>query len=201
MQYLSRSVETAVIELSKLPGIGRKTAQRLVFYLLKTQRPEVEMLAQALLALKDNVQHCSQCFNLTESDPCALCANPKREHGLICVVEEANDVLALENTSEYRGLYHVLGGALSPLDGIGPDDLRIRELLQRIQNSSAGVSEVILATNPNTEGEATAIYLLNLIKPLGIKVSRLARGLPVGGDLEFTDEVTLSRALTGRVPW
>lgn len=201
MQYLSRSVETAVIELSKLPGIGRKTAQRLVFYLLKTQRPEVEMLAQALLALKDNVQHCSQCFNLTESDPCALCANPKREHGLICVVEEANDVLALENTSEYRGLYHVLGGALSPLDGIGPDDLRIRELLQRLQNSSAGISEVILATNPNTEGEATAIYLLNLIKPLGIKVSRLARGLPVGGDLEFTDEVTLSRALTGRVAW
>ena len=201
MQYLSRSVETAVIELSKLPGIGRKTAQRLVFYLLKTQRPEVEMLAQALLALKDNVQHCSQCFNLTESDPCALCANPKREHGLICVVEEANDVLALENTSEYRGLYHVLGGALSPLDGIGPDDLRIRELLQRLQNSSAGVSEVILATNPNTEGEATAIYLLNLIKPLGIKISRLARGLPVGGDLEFTDEVTLSRALTGRVAW
>lgn len=201
MQYLSRSVETAVIELSKLPGIGRKTAQRLAFYLLKTQRLEVEMLAQALLALKDNVQHCSQCFNLTESDPCALCANPKREHGLICVVEEANDVLALENTSEYRGLYHVLGGALSPLDGIGPDDLRIRELLQRLQNSSAGVSEVILATNPNTEGEATAIYLLNLIKPLGIKVSRLARGLPVGGDLEFTDEVTLSRALTGRVPW
>lgn len=201
MQYLSRSVETAVIELSKLPGIGRKTAQRLVFYLLKTQRPEVEMLAQALLALKDNVQHCSQCFNLTESDPCALCANPKREHSLICVVEEANDVLALENTSEYRGLYHVLGGALSPLDGIGPDDLRIRELLQRLQNSSAGISEVILATNPNTEGEATAIYLLNLIKPLGIKVSRLARGLPVGGDLEFTDEVTLSRALTGRVAW
>ncbi|NUM76929.1 recombination protein RecR [candidate division KSB1 bacterium] len=201
MQYLSRSVETAVIELSKLPGIGRKTAQRLVFYLLKTQRPEVEMLAQALLALKDNVRHCSQCFNLTESDPCALCANPKREHGLICVVEEANDVLALENTSEYRGLYHVLGGALSPLDGIGPDDLRIRELLQRLQNSSAGISEVILATNPNTEGEATAIYLLNLIKPLGIKISRLARGLPVGGDLEFTDEVTLSRALTGRVAW
>lgn len=201
MQYLSRSVETAVIELSKLPGIGRKTAQRLVFYLLKTPRPEVEMLSQALLALKDNVQHCSQCFNLTETDPCALCANPKREHGLICVVEEANDVLALENTSEYRGLYHVLGGALSPLDGIGPDDLRIRELLQRLQNSSAGVSEVILATNPNTEGEATAIYLLNLIKPLGIKVSRLARGLPVGGDLEFTDEVTLSRALTGRVAW
>lgn len=201
MQYLSRSVETAVIELSKLPGIGRKTAQRLVFYLLKTQRLEVEMLAQALLALKDKVQHCSQCFNLTESDPCALCANPKREHGMICVVEEANDVLALENTSEYRGLYHVLGGALSPLDGVGPDNLRIRELLQRLQNSSAGVSEVILATNPNTEGEATAIYLLNLIKPLGIKVSRLARGLPVGGDLEFTDEVTLSRALTGRVTW
>lgn len=201
MQYLSRSVETAVLELSKLPGIGRKTAQRLVFFLLKSQRADVETLAQALLALKERVLHCSRCFNLTESDPCVICANPGRDHTVICVVEEANDVLALENTGEHRGLYHVLGGALSPLDGIGPEDLRMRELLQRIQAAQPAVAEVILATNPNTEGEATAIYLLNLIKPLGVKISRLARGLPVGSDLEFTDEVTLSRALTGRVPW
>ena len=198
MQYLSGTVETAITELSKLPGIGRKTAQRLVFYMMKIPRREVDDLAAALVALKDKVRTCSQCFNLTDSDPCLICANTGRERSLICVVEEANDVLALEKTSEFRGLYHVLGGVLSPLDGIGPDDLRIRDLMLRLQN---GVSEVILATNPNTEGEATAIYLSNLIKPLGIKITRIARGLPVGGDLEFTDEVTLARALSGRVAW
>jgi recombination protein RecR len=198
MQYLSGTVETAIVELSKLPGIGRKTAQRLAFHLLKVQRGEVEALANALVALKDKVLACSRCFNLTDSDPCTICANAKREQNTLCVVEEANDVLALEKTGEFRGLYHVLGGALSPLDGIGPDDLRIRELLARLQN---GVVEVILATNPNTEGEATAIYLSNLIKPLGVKVTRIARGLPVGGDLEYSDEVTLSRALAGRVQW
>jgi recombination protein RecR len=198
MQYLSGTVETAIVELSKLPGIGRKTAQRLAFHLLKVQRGEVEALAAALVALKEKVLSCSRCFNLTDADPCVICTNPKREHEILCVVEEANDVLALEKTGEFRGLYHVLGGALSPLDGIGPDDLRIRELLARLQN---GPTEVILATNPNTEGEATAIYLSNLIKPLGIKVTRIARGLPVGGDLEYSDEVTLSRALSGRVLW
>jgi recombination protein RecR len=198
MQYLSGTVETAIVELSKLPGIGRKTAQRLAFHLLKVQRGEVEALAAALVALKEKVLSCSRCFNLTDADPCVICTNPKREHEILCVVEEANDVLALEKTGEFRGLYHVLGGALSPLDGIGPDDLRIRELLARLQN---GPTEVILATNPNTEGEATAIYLSNLIKPLGIKVTRIARGLPVGGDLEYSDEVTLSRALAGRVLW
>jgi recombination protein RecR len=198
MEYLSGTVETAIVELSKLPGIGRKTAQRLAFHLLKVQRGEVEALARALVALKEKVLACSRCFNLTDSDPCAICANPKRDQNILCVVEEANDVLALEKTGEFRGLYHVLGGALSPLDGIGPDDLRIRELLSRVQN---GATEIILATNPNTEGEATAIYLLNLIKPLGVKVTRIARGLPVGGDLEYSDEVTLSRALTGRVLW
>ena len=198
MQYLSGTVETAIVELSKLPGIGRKTAQRLAFYLLKIPRGEVEALAAALVALKEKVLACSRCFNLTDSDPCGICANAKREQKILCVVEEANDVLALEKTGEFRGLYHVLGGALSPLDGIGPDDLRIRELLARVQN---GAAEVILATNPNTEGEATAIYLSNLIKPLGVRVTRIARGLPVGGDLEYTDEVTLSRALTGRVLW
>jgi recombination protein RecR len=198
MQYLSGTVETAITELSKLPGIGRKTAQRLVFYMMKIPRREVDDLAAALVALKDKVRTCSICFNLTDSDPCLICANPGRERSLICVVEEANDVLALEKTSEFRGLYHVLGGVLSPLDGVGPDDLRIRDLMLRLQS---GVSEVILATNPNTEGEATAIYLSNLIKPLGVKITRIARGLPVGGDLEFTDEVTLARALTGRVTW
>lgn len=198
MQYLSGTVETAITELSKLPGIGRKTAQRLVFYMMKIPRREVDDLAAALVALKDKVRTCSQCFNLTDSDPCLICANAGRERSLICVVEEANDVLALEKTGEFRGLYHVLGGVLSPLDGIGPDDLRIRDLILRVQS---GVSEVILATNPNTEGEATAIYLSNLIKPLGLRITRIARGLPVGGDLEFTDEVTLSRALSGRVTW
>ncbi len=198
MQYLSGTVETAITELSKLPGIGRKTAQRLVFYMMKIPRREVDDLAAALVALKDKVRTCSQCFNLTDSDPCLICANTGRERGLICVVEEANDVLALEKTGEFRGLYHVLGGVLSPLDGIGPDDLRIRDLMLRLQS---GVSEIILATNPNTEGEATAIYLSNLIKPLGLKITRIARGLPVGGDLEFTDEVTLARALSGRVAW
>jgi len=198
MQYLSGTVETAIVELSKLPGIGRKTAQRLAFHLLKCPRNEVDALATALVALKEKVRTCSRCFNLTDTDPCALCANTKREQTLLCVVEEANDVLALEKTGEFRGLYHVLGGALSPLDGIGPDNLRIRELLARLQG---GVMEVILATNPNTEGEATAIYLANLIKPLGVKISRIARGLPVGGDLEYSDEVTLSRALAGRVLW
>lgn len=198
MQYLSGTVETAITELSKLPGIGRKTAQRLVFYMMKIPRREVDDLAAALVALKDKVRTCSQCFNLTDADPCLICANAGRERSLICVVEEANDVLALEKTGEYRGLYHVLGGVLSPLDGIGPENLRIRDLLLRLQS---GVSEVILATNPNTEGEATAIYLSNLIKPLGVKLTRIARGLPVGGDLEFTDEVTLSRALSGRVTW
>lgn len=198
MQYLSGTVETAITELSKLPGIGRKTAQRLVFYMMKIPRREVDDLAAALIALKEKVRTCSLCFNLTDSDPCLICANAGRERSLICVVEEANDVLALEKTGEFRGLYHVLGGVLSPLDGVGPDDLRIRDLMLRLQS---GVNEVILATNPNTEGEATAIYLSNLIKPLGVKITRIARGLPVGGDLEFTDEVTLSRALSGRVTW
>lgn len=194
MKYSSDAVEKAIHELSKLPGIGRKSAQRHVFYLLKQSDDEIRQLADALLELKSKVIHCSICFNITEVDPCRICTSEKRDRSIICVVEEANDVLALEKTSEFHGLYHVLGGALSPLDGIGPDDLRVKELLARLEN----IEEIIIATNPNTEGEATAIYLSKLIKPLGVKISRIARGIPVGADLEYADEITLARAIEGR---
>ncbi|MBC8183320.1 recombination protein RecR [candidate division KSB1 bacterium] len=185
----------AVEELSKLPGIGKKSAQRLVFYLLKIPREEVVELSQALIDVKDKAAYCSKCFNITESDPCAICANMGRDQSVICVVEEANDAAAFEKTGEYKGLYHVLGGTLSPLDGIGPDDLRIKELMIRLTDE---ITEVILANNPNAEGEATALYLTKLIKPLGIKISRIARGIPVGTDLEYADEITLLKALEGR---
>ena len=195
MKYSSEAVERAIHELSKLPGVGRKSAQRHVFYLLKTSQDEVEALAQALVDLKTKVRHCSICFNITENDLCNICTNEDRDKTTICIVEEANDVVALERTFEYKGLYHVLGGVLSPLDGVGPDDLRIKELMTRLDN----INEIIIATNPNTEGEATAIYLSKLIKPFNIKLTRIARGIPVGADLEYADEVTLSRALEGRV--
>jgi len=198
LKYLSDVVERAIHELNKLPGVGRKSAQRYVFYLLNRSSDEVSALAQALVELKEKVGHCSVCFNITETDPCRICSSTKRNRSAICVVEEANDVLVLEKTGVYDGLYHVLGGVLSPLDGIGPDDLRIKELLLRLQQ---GVEEVIIATNPNTEGEATAIYLAKLIKPMNIKVSRIARGIPVGADLEYADEVTLTRALLGRMDY
>lgn len=196
MQYPSVSVEKAISELSKLPGIGRKSAQRLVFYLLKSTKNEVQQLADALIAIKEKVIFCSICFNITENDPCTICVNEQRDHTTLCVVEEANDVLAVEKTGQYKGLYHVLGGALSPLEGIGPEDLHIKELVTRLNGT---IKEVIIATNPNAEGEATALYLEKLIKPLEIKVTRIARGLPVGGDLEYADEITLTRALEGRV--
>jgi len=196
MQYASVSMEKAISELSRLPGIGRKSAQRLVFFLLKMHKHEVDSLAEALVALKEKIGFCTVCFNLTEADPCPICKSEKRDRSVLCVVEEANDVLAIENTGEFRGLYHVLGGALSPLDGIGPDDLHIKELLARLNDSTG---EVIIATNPNTEGEATALYLEKLIKPFGVRVTRIARGLPVGGDLEYADAMTLTKALQGRV--
>ncbi|MDZ7724750.1 MAG: recombination mediator RecR [candidate division KSB1 bacterium] len=195
MKYSSETVERAIHELSKLPGIGRKSAQRHVFYLLKAPKSEVEALSEALVNLTTHVRHCSICYNITEQDPCYICSSAKRDRTMICVVEEANDILALENTGEYNGLYHVLGGVLSPLDGIGPDDLRIKPLMGRLDS----VTEVIIATNPNTEGEATAVYLTKLIKPLDIKVSRIARGMPVGADIEYADELTLGRALEGRI--
>jgi recombination protein RecR len=196
MNYLSNSLQRAIEELSKLPGIGKKSAQRLVFYLLKLPRDEVITLAKSLVDVKDKASYCSVCFNITETNPCAICSNEKRDRSIICVVEEANDVMAFEKTGEYKGLYHVLGGALSPLDGIGPDDLRIKELLSRL---TEGVNEVILANNPNVEGEATALYLSKLISPLGIKLTRIARGIPVGTDIEYADEITLTRALEGRI--
>jgi recombination protein RecR len=189
---LGRLVEV----LQRLPGIGPKTAQRLAFHLLKQPPEAVRALADALLDLKARVAHCSRCFNITDEDPCRICADPTRDAALLCVVEEANDLLAMERTGEYRGRYHVLQGALSPLDGIGPDELKVRELLARLEADP--VRELILATNPNVEGDATAIYLAKLVRPLGVRVTRIARGLPVGGDLEYADEVTLARALEGR---
>jgi recombination protein RecR len=197
MFYTAESIEQLAEQFSQLPGIGRKTAHRLALYVLKMSREEVVALAKALVNVKDKVRYCSVCSNITESDPCAICSNSKRERTSICVVEEPHDVIAIERTHEFKGLYHVLGGALSPLDGIGPDDLKVKELLQRLASSS--IEEVILALNPNVEGEATTLYLSRLLKPLGIKITRIARGLPVGSDLEFADEATLSRALEGRI--
>ena len=191
------SLEKLIDEFSKLPGIGKKTAQRMAFYILKGKKEEAEALAKAILEVMEKVKYCSICFNLTEDDPCVICKDEKRDRSIICVVEEANDVVALEKTEQYNGLFHVLGGVLSPLDGVGPDDLKIKELLTRLKEKE--VKEVILATNPNTEGEATAIYIAKLIKPLGIKVTRIARGLPAGGDLEYADQVTLANAIEGRV--
>ncbi len=196
MLYTSEALQQLIEEFAQFPGIGRKTAQRLALHVLKLPREEVVSMAKALVGVKDRIRHCSICSNITEQDPCVICASPKRDRSLVCVVEEPNDVMALEKTNEYRGLYHVLGGALSPLDGIGPDQLRVPELLARVNGD---IAEVILAMNPNVEGEATTIYLTRLLKPLGIRVSRIARGIPVGSDLEFADEATLTRALEGRI--
>lgn len=197
MIFTAESLEQLAEQFAQLPGIGRKTAHRLAFYVLKMSQEEVQALADALLSVKAKIRYCSVCSNITETDPCPICADSRREQGLICVVEEPNDVVAIEKTNEYHGLYHVLGGALSPLDGIGPDDLKIKELLHRV--STTHTDEVILALNPNVEGEATTLYISKLLKPFGIKVTRIARGLPVGSDLEFADEATLSRALEGRI--
>jgi recombination protein RecR len=190
------AVARLIEALERLPGIGPKTAQRLAFHLLKQPAASVRDLADALVEIKTHVVHCSSCFNVTDQDPCRICGDPGRDAGLLCVVEEPNDLMAMERTGEYRGRYHVLLGALSPLDGIGPDEIKVRELLVRVEGNH--VREVILATNPNVEGDATALYLSKLLRPLGLRVTRIARGLPVGGDLEYADEVTLSRALEGR---
>lgn len=195
MQGIPKSLQKLIDSFTVFPGIGKKTAQRLAFHVLRMNREEAANLARSIVDTKDKIQHCSRCYNISEEDPCEICTDVKREQSIICVVEDAMDVIALEKTSEYHGLYHVLGGLLSPLDGIGPDDLNIDALVTRID----GVDEVILATNPSVEGETTAHYLSKLLKPKGVGVSRLARGIPVGSDVEYLDEATLSRALEGRV--
>jgi len=189
---LARLIE----ELSKLPTVGPRTAQRLAFHLLSMSAQDAEALATAILEAKSRIRNCSVCGNLTEADPCGICANAQRDQSVICVVEDPRDIAAMERTREFTGLYHVLQGAISPLDGVGPDDLRIAELLQRV--AAGDVREVIVATNPRVEGEATALYLSKVLKPLSVRVTRIAHGLPVGGDLEYADEVTLARALEGR---
>ena len=196
MQYTSESLERLINEFSKLPSIGRKTAQRLAFHLLKQPKEEVAVLAKALTDIKEKIGRCSICYNVTEHDPCIICSNARRDSHTICVVEEANDVLAIERIDQYRGKYHILGGLLNPLDGIGPDDLRINELLARINND---VKEVILAINPNVSGDATVMYIADKLKGSRVRISRIARGIPIGSDLEFADMTTLTRAMEGRV--
>lgn len=194
MKTLPEALQQLIGEFSKLPGIGRKSATRLAFFVLNSPQQEGEALARAILRVKKDIRQCSRCFNFTTADPCPICSDPGRHRKTICVVEDAQTLLMLEKTNEYRGLYHVLGGIISPLDGVGPENLRIRELLQRLE----GVEEIILALTPSTEGEATSIYLCKLLKPYDIKITRLARGIPLGSTLEYVDELTLGRALQSR---
>lgn len=196
MELTAKPITRVVDELSRLPGIGPKTAQRLTYYLLRAPTEQVTQLAEAVRELKESVVLCTTCYNISDQNPCEICRNPGRDQTIICVVEEPLDVVAIERTGQYKGLYHVLHGAISPMEGIGPDELKMRELVRRLENSA--VSEVILATNPNLEGDATAMYVTRLVSPAGVRATRLARGLPMGGDLEYADEITLSNALAGR---
>ena len=196
MAQYAKPLANLIRELSKLPGIGGKSAQRLAFHILSMDDREAEVLANSIMRAKSSMRYCSVCGNLTESDPCEICSDEKRDRTVICVVEQARDVAAMERMKEYNGLYHVLNGAISPMDGIGPEDINLKQLIIRLQQDD--IREVILATNPTIEGEATAMYAARLIKPSGIKVTRIAHGIPVGGDLEYTDEVTLSKAMEGR---
>lgn len=196
MSYYSPSIEKLIQSFEKLPSIGNKTAARLAFYILNASEEETKEFVDSIVNAKRNLKYCSKCYNISDTDPCPICANPKRDQSEICVVEDVRDIIAMERTHEFKGVYHVLHGSISPMNGIGPDDIKIKELLSRLMDGQ--VKEVILATNPRVEGEATAMYLSKLIKPLGIKVSRIAHGIPVGGDLEYTDEVTLTKALEGR---
>ena len=196
MSGYSDALGNLVDQLAKLPGIGRKSAQRLAFHILKQPEKEAQLLAEAILTAKTKIHYCRVCYNLTDKELCPICSNPERDQTVLCVVEDARDVIALERAHQFHGLYHVLHGAISPMDGVGPDQLKIKELLQRLQVHPA--EEIIIATNTSIEGEATAMYLSNLLKPLGIKVTRIAQGLPVGGDIQYADEVTLARAFEGR---
>jgi recombination protein RecR len=196
LDYYAAPVAKLIEELSKLPGVGQKTAQRLAFHILDAPPQQAENLARSIVFARRNMKHCSVCCNMTDTDPCRICSNDRRDKSVICVMENPRDVVAMEKTREYKGLYHVLHGAISPMEDIGPEDIRIKELLLRLQDDT--VKEVILATNPTIEGEATAMYISRLIKPLGIKATRIAHGIPVGGDLEYADEVTLVKAMEGR---
>ncbi len=196
MSDYAEPIAKLIDELCKLPGIGSKSAQRLAYNILRRSREDAERLSDAILQVKDRIRYCSRCNNFSDRDPCEYCSNPNRSAEVICVVEEPNDILAIEKTREYRGQYHVLHGVLSPINGIGPEDLKLKNLVERL--GEGNVREIIVATNPNVEGEATAIYIARLLKPVGVKVSRIALGVPVGSDLEFADEVTMSKALEHR---
>jgi len=196
MSYYSPSIEKLIESFEKLPSIGHKTAIRLAFHVLDMSEEEVNQFVGSITSAKQNLKYCSKCFNITDTDPCEICSNTKRMENIICVVEDVKDVIAMERMHEFKGLYHVLHGAISPMHGVGPEDIKIKELLQRLQAEE--ISEIIVATNPTIEGEATAMYLSKLIKPLGVKVTRIAHGIPVGGDLEYTDEITLMKAFEGR---
>ena len=196
MSYYAPSIEKLIESFEKLPSIGNKTAARLAFHILDATEEETNEFVQAILDAKKNLKYCSGCYNITDTDPCPICSNQNRDHTIICVVEDVRDVVAMERTHEFKGIYHVLHGSISPMNGVGPDDIKIKDLLSHLMGGE--VKEIILATNPRVEGEATAMYISKLVKPLGIKVTRIAHGIPVGGDLEYTDEVTLSKALEGR---
>lgn len=196
MNNLPQPIAILIDEFSRLPGIGKKSAQRLAFYVINQSEDSALRLSEAIINAKKKIKYCSECFNITDIDPCNICANPKRDRSVICVVEDPKDVLAIEKTKEYKGLYHVLHGAISPMDGIGPEDIKLRELIIRLQKEEN--TELILATNPTIEGEATSMYISKILTPTGINVTRLAYGIPVGGDLEFADEITLAKALEGR---
>ncbi len=196
MSLYSPSIEKLIESFERLPSIGHKTAARLAFYMLNCTEEETKEFVSSILNAKKNLKYCSKCFNISDTDPCFICGNPKRDETQICVVEDVRDIIAMEKTHEFKGVYHVLHGSISPMNGVGPEDIKIKELLTRLMDGQ--VKEVILATNPRVEGEATAMYLSKLIKPLGVKVTRIAHGIPVGGDLEYTDEITLTKALEGR---
>lgn len=196
MSIYSPSIEKLIEAFERLPSIGHKTAARLAFHMLNSSEEEINNFVNAITNAKKNLKYCSKCFNISDTDPCIICSNPKRDESIICVVEDVRDIIAMERTHEFNGVYHVLHGSISPMNGVGPEDIKVKELLARLTDGK--VKEIILATNPRVEGEATAMYLSKLIKPLGIKVTRIARGIPVGGDLEYTDEITLMQALEGR---
>ena len=196
MSYYAPSIEKLIEAFEKLPSIGNKTAARLAFHMLDATEEETNEFVKAILEAKSNLKYCSQCYNISDTDPCPICGNQNRDHSVVCVVEDVRDVVAMERTHEFKGVYHVLHGSISPMNGVGPDDIKIKELLTRLMGGE--VKEIILATNPRVEGEATAMYISKLVKTMGIKATRIAHGIPVGGDLEYTDEVTLSKALEGR---